>query len=78
MAKVNITVWLEDDIVASLAKLAKHGDRDRSYLISKAVESYISVQQWQIHQTRKAITEAEAGDFASDDEVEAMFTEFTR
>ncbi len=33
---------------------------------------------WQVEEIKKAIAEADAGDFASDEEVESMFDELTR
>ena len=39
------------------------------------MESYISLRRWQIEEIKKAVAEADAGDFASDEEVEVMFNE---
>jgi RHH-type rel operon transcriptional repressor/antitoxin RelB len=78
MTKVNVTCRLESDAVAFLDTLGKNVDRDRSYLIKDAVNRYIEMHRWQIEETKKAIAEAEAGDFASAAEVDAMFDELTR
>jgi predicted transcriptional regulator len=78
MEKVNVTVRLEKDSVEFLDTLAKSFDRDRSYLIKEAVESYISLHRRQIEEIKKAVKEADAGDFASDDEVASMFAELRR
>jgi predicted transcriptional regulator len=78
MEKVNVTVRLEKDAVEFLDALGKSLDRDRSYLIKEAVESYISLHRWQIEEITKAVAEADAGDFASHEEVEAMFNELLR
>lgn len=78
METVNITVRLDTDTVAFLDELAQSQDRDRSYLIRQAVASFVQLQRWQIEEIEKAIKEADAGDFASDDEVKAMFDELTR
>ena len=53
MEKVNVTVRLEKDSVEFLDTLAKSYDRDRSYLIKEAVQSYISLHRWQIDELRK-------------------------
>jgi predicted transcriptional regulator len=73
MEKVNVTVRLEKDAVEFLDTLGKSMDRDRSYLIKEAVQSYISLHKWQIEEIHKAIAEADAGQFATDKEVEKMF-----
>ena len=76
MEKVNVTCRLDAKDVAFLDKLAEATERDRSYLIKKAVAEYIALQRWQIEEIEQALKEAEAGDFASDKEVRAMFNEF--
>jgi predicted transcriptional regulator len=78
MAKVNVSIRLDKDSVAILDELAHHDDRDRSYLIKKAIESYIKLRQWQIEDIKKALAEAEAGEFLSDEEAEAFMEELGR
>jgi predicted transcriptional regulator len=53
-------------------------DRDRSYLIKDAVSRYIATHRWQIEEIERGIAEADAGDFASDAKVEAMFAKLTK
>jgi predicted transcriptional regulator len=78
MEKSNVTVRLDSDKIAMLDELAKAEDRDRSYLIKVAIDQYLAYQHWRIEEIKKAIAEADAGDFASDEEVEDMFIELTR
>ena len=78
MEKVNVTVRLEKQAVEFLDTLGKSMDRDRSYLIKEAVKSYISLHKWQVEEIKKAIIEANAGDFATDEEVEAMFKKWAQ
>jgi predicted transcriptional regulator len=75
MAK-SVTFRLDDDKLQFLDQLAKSQDRDRSYLITQAVEGYLDVRRWQIEEIKKAVAEADAGDFASPEEVEAAFASF--
>jgi len=44
--------------------------RDRSYVITEAIDAYLEVNQWQIEHIRKVCAN-DAGEFASDDEVAA-------
>lgn len=76
--KVNVTVRLEQEKVAFLDQLARAADRDRSYLIKAAVDDFIRHHRWQVEEVKKALAEAEAGEFVPDDDVEAMFRELTR
>ncbi len=78
MKKVNVTCRLEEESVAFLDMLGKNLDRDRSYLIKDAVNHYIEMHRWQMDDIKKAIAEADAGDFASEKEVATMFAELTR
>jgi predicted transcriptional regulator len=78
MSKINVTVRLDRECVAFLDTLGKNVDRDRSYLIKDAVNRYIEIHRWQIEEIKKAVAEADAGEFASEEEVEAMFDELTR
>jgi predicted transcriptional regulator len=78
MEKVNVTLRLDKDKVAFLDQLAHSDDRDRTYLIKHAIDGYLHMRQWQLDEIKKAITEADAGDFASEEEVEHMFDELTK
>jgi predicted transcriptional regulator len=75
--KVNVTVRLDQDTVAFLDKLAATEDRDRSYMIKQAVANFVQLHRWQIEEIEKAIKEADAGLFASDEEVEKCFGKWT-
>jgi predicted transcriptional regulator len=78
MEKSNVTVRLEADTIALLDQFAKCDDRDRTYLIKVAIDQYLSHRQWQIDEIKKAIAEADAGDFATEEEVQALFAKWTR
>lgn len=75
--KVPITVRLDPETVAFLDRLAEVRDRDRSYLIKQAVASFVELHRWQIEEIEQAIKEADAGLFATDEEVERMFSKWT-
>lgn len=75
MEKVNVTCRLPAEDVAFLDSIATNMERDRSYLIKKAVEEYIASQRWQLEEIDRGLTEIDAGEFASDEEVEAAFRE---
>ena len=78
MKKVNVSCRLDTEAVAFLDTLGRNVDRDRSYLIKDAVDNYIEMHRWQLEEIKKAISEADAGDFASDAEVAAVFDELAR
>jgi predicted transcriptional regulator len=78
MEKSNVTVRLEADKIAMLDELAKVDDRDRSYLIKVAIDEYLAHRQWRIDEIKKAIAEADSGDFASEQEVEELFAKWAQ
>lgn len=73
--KVNITVRLDQDTVAFLDQLAEVEERDRSYMIKKAVANFVQLRRWQIEDIEKAIKEADEGLFLSDEETAAFMDE---
>jgi predicted transcriptional regulator len=77
MENVTTTVRLDSDAVSFLDELARGEDRDRSYLIRQAIANYVELRRWQIEEIRQAIKEADAGLFASDEEVEEQFDNWT-
>jgi predicted transcriptional regulator len=77
MAK-SVTFRLDDDKLQFLDRLAKSMDRDRSYLINQAVDGYLEVRRWHIEEIKNAVAEADAGNFASPEEVQAAFDSFKR
>ncbi len=76
--KVSVTVRLDQDTVSFLDRLAEVQDRDRSYLIKQAVGNFVRLHRWQIEEIEKAIEEADAGLFLSDEEAAAFMDELGR
>lgn len=73
VTKDAVTVRLDDQKRAELDALARLTSRDRSFLINEAIESYLAVHRWQIARIADGLRQAEAGDFASPEEVEAGY-----
>jgi len=47
-------------------------------MTNEANEKMTGLQPWQVTEIKKALAEADRGDFASEEEVEAMFDKWTR
>ena len=62
----------------ALDTIATALDRDRSYILNEAITAYLETQQWHLKDARKAIEEADAGNFASDQEVQQAFAKYKR
>jgi predicted transcriptional regulator len=72
------TVRLDDDTLAALDRLAEQMDRSRSWLVSRAVEDFVALNEWQIAKIKEGIAAADRGDFASDEEVARVRRKFSR
>ena len=63
-----MTLRLEDDVKARLDKLADATQRSKSFLAAEAIREFVENNEWQIREIKSAIKEANAGDFAGDEE----------
>ena len=68
-----MTIRLDADLKTRLDKLADVTHRSKSYLAAEAVREYIELNEWQLQEIQAAVTEADAGDFASEESVNAVF-----
>lgn len=67
-----LSLRVPQEIKEQLSKLAKATHRSQSFLGSDAIRRYIELESWQIAEIQQAITEADSGDFATDDEFKAV------
>ncbi len=70
------TVRLQDETTAKLDMLAEKLDRSRAYVAAQAIEDFIAREEWQLTEIEAGMTEAAAGDFASDSDVAAVFAKY--
>lgn len=54
-----LTIRIDEQVKKRLDRLAGATSRSKSYLISNAIEDFLSVNEWQINETIKAILEAD-------------------
>ncbi len=64
-----MTIRLEPELKDRLDRLAQATQRSKSYLAVEALRDYIELNAWQIQEVNDAIREADAGEFASDQEL---------
>ena len=68
MQSAVLTLRVDTKTKAKLDKLAEATKRSKSFLAAEAIERYLEVEAWQIKEIKRAIKEADAGDFVSDAE----------
>ena len=71
-----MTIRVDDDTKQRLEKLSKATARTKSFLAAEAIRCYLDLNEWQITEIETGLRDAEAGDFASDAEVEAIFSKW--
>jgi len=62
--------------VRKLDKLAAQQDRSRNYLVNQAIDQYLDLLAWQDERIKEGIKAADAGRFASDAEMDAIFNKY--
>ena len=73
MGSENVTARLDTERKEKLDLLAKSTARSKSFLISEAVRAYVKEQAWQIDAIKDGVEQANAGNFASNDEIRSTF-----
>jgi len=77
MSQENFTFLLDSEKKEALKAIANVTDRDLTYILNEAIASYLETYQWLLDEINQGVDEAEVGDFASDDEVQAVFANLT-
>jgi predicted transcriptional regulator len=73
-----ITLRLDPQLKKKLDKLAKATQRSRSFVAAEAIRERVELNEWQIEEIKKGLIEADAGNFASDEEVHRTTSKWTR
>jgi len=73
-----MTIRVDRKTKTRLEKLAKAMERTKSYVAAEAIRSYVELNEWQITEIKAALKEADAGDFATEKEVEAVMKKWRR
>lgn len=73
-----MTVRLPETLTRRLEQLARATERSRSWLALDAIRRYVELEEWQIREIEAGVREADAGEFATDEEVDAVVRNWTR
>ncbi len=73
-----LTLRLDTKLKNQLDRLSKSMNRSRSFVAAQAIQEYVSVNEWQINEIKKGLAEADAGDFATDEEMQQTIRRLTR
>ena len=73
-----VTLRLDPKLKKQLEHLSKAMKRTRSFVAAEAIREYVSLNEWQIGEIQKSLSEAECGDFATDEDARKVIGKWTR
>lgn len=73
---VTVAARIPREMRDDLDQLAKSTGRNKNALLEEALRRFIEVEKWQLADIEAGLREANAGDFATDEEIEAVFNEY--
>ena len=76
MTTRTINVRLPESLYNQIEALAKATARTKSFLAIDALTNYVQSESWQIRDIHEGLKEADAGEFASDEQVKAVFDKY--
>lgn len=71
-----INVRVPTRVYQQLEDLAKATARTKSFITLEALSTYLEAQRWQVQDIEEGLAEADRGEFASEAEVNAVFTDY--
>jgi len=77
-AKGVFTIRVSAELQDRLDAIAEAIDRPRSWVVNRALAAFVESETWQIEEIRRGLKEADAGEFATDGEIEATFEKWQR
>ena len=73
MPRQPLTITLDANRKAELDRVAEAQGRNRDAVIDKALANWLDLQTWQTREIEAGFADAEAGDFATEAEIEAAY-----
>lgn len=78
MSQQTISLRVPRAIVEQLGLLADATGKSRNFIAVQAMRDFIEREAWQVAEIQQALKEADTGDFATDEEVYAVFDKWGR
>lgn len=72
----SMSVRIPEEVEKKLVILAESTGRTKSWLTNQAIQSYLDRELWQVNEIKKAINEADFGQFSTDSEVKKTFSKW--
>jgi predicted transcriptional regulator len=73
-----VSFRIDETRKARIDRIAAIQDRDRSYIINEALDAYLTLMDWQTEHIQEGLRQAENGEFADEEKVNATFSRWKR
>lgn len=70
MKRTNISFRTRASQIKVLDTLAASLDRDRSYVLNEALTAYVELYRWQMEHIKEGLRQADAGEYAPDEDID--------
>jgi predicted transcriptional regulator len=74
MPRETISFRMDSKKKEALDAVAESLGRDRTYVLSEAIEAYLDIHRWQLGHIREGLRQADGGEFATEAEMKATFS----
>ena len=74
----SMSMRLPDELATQLGALAEATGRTKSFLAIQAIQDFVEREAWQVAEIKQGLLEADAGDFATDEEMAALDAKWSR
>ncbi len=78
MVMTSMSMRLPNELATQLGALAEATGRTKSFLAIQAIQDFVEREAWQIAEIKQGLLEADAGDFATDEEMAALDAKWNR
>ena len=76
MQTAELSMQLPEDLAAQLGELAQAVGQSTQGLALQALRDFVAQERWQLAEIEKGLAEADRGDFASEDEMRALYSKW--
>ncbi|MDL2307302.1 CopG family ribbon-helix-helix protein [Desulfovibrio sp. OttesenSCG-928-C06] len=73
-----LSLRIPTETLEQLGLLAEATGKSRNFIAVQAMKDFIEREAWQVAEIQQALKEADAGEFAADEEVQAVFDKWGR
>jgi predicted transcriptional regulator len=74
----SITVQVEPGTLGAIDELARQSNQPRDALVEQALQNFVKLRAWQVAKIEAGIAAADRSEFASDEEMERIFSKYDR